>query len=399
MSKRFFAVGLVVALAAAPAWADTQVILINQDGPGEGLNDPTPRSPVPGNAGVTVGQQRRNALLFAANLLASRILSSVPIRIEVKFSALGCDDDNAGLASSGTMELIQFDQGPVPPGARTDVFYPGALANALAGEDRSPQVADIGSVFTSALDDTTDPDNMACLNGADWYYGLDHNPPAGDYNFVSTAVHEFIHGLGFATFTNLHTGAFPGGAQPAPDIFTFFIRDQSVGATWPDMTPAQRVVSATNAPLVVWSGNRTSIEGAPTLSAGTNMQQIRLYAPNPLEGGSSISHWSDAVSPNALMEPFPPSPQDIDVRDGIGLASCVLYDIGWGLASGVDCPDQNGPPVLAGRATMIGNDDIPEPVFDTDGGGGGCTLAAGGAPDPLWLLVLAAAWGLRRRAA
>lgn len=402
MHKLLATATLAAAFAVAPVWADTQIILINADGPGEGLNDPTARSPVPGNPGNTVGEQRRNALLFAANLLASRIISSVPIRVEVDFNPQFCDQSSATLATAGSNELFQFDDRPPPPGARTDVFYPAALANALAGEDLSPSLADIGAEFSSALDDIAGA-NTDCLDEADWYYGLDHDPPPGDFNFVSTAAHELIHGLGFASSVALLTGTFQGDERPVPDVYSYFILDQDAGRTWPQMTPAQRAESAINDPWVVWAGEFATSQGAPTLASGTRSGRIRLYAPDPLEPGSSISHWAEDVSPDDLMEPRPPSRADVDIRDGIGLTSCVLRDIGWNLANGVRCPDTSGPAIVPGRARMVGNREIPDPlsvgIIDS-GDGGGCTLAAGGAPDPLWLLLLlAAVCGPRRRRA
>ena len=29
-----------------------------------------------------------------------------------------------------------------------------------------------------------------------------------------------------------------------------------------------------------------------------------MYAPNPYESGSSVSHWSTSLYPNEIMEPF-----------------------------------------------------------------------------------------------
>lgn len=393
------ACGLLLAAALSAPAAATEFILINGDDPGEGLNDPTPRLPVADNPGETVGEQRRNALLFAADLLASRVLSTVPITVVVDFQPLGCTDENASLASAGSKQLI--DDFPGQP--RPDTLYPLALANSLAQEDLIPEEPDIGATFTSDLDDTVG-DNVGCLNGADWYYGLDHNPPPGDLNFVSTAVHELIHGLGFASFTNLATGALVGetdepGVFDAPDIYTRFVFDSETGKPWPAITNPERADSATNAPDVVWDGDQTSMFGAPTLTGGVQSQRVRLYAPSPLEFGSSISHWTDEVEPDDLMEPFPPSLRDVDVRAGIGLASCVLFDIGWQLASGVLCPDDSGSAVEIdrGHARFVNQLPIPSPGSNSDGGGGGGCVLAGGAFDPLWLLVVVAAGGVIRR--
>jgi hypothetical protein len=51
-----------------------------------------------------------------------------------------------------------------------------------------------------------------------------------------------------------------------------------------------------------------------------------LYAPNPVEPGSSISHWDTTVTPNALMEPFINS--DL-TKANLDLTPSQMKDIGW----------------------------------------------------------------------
>lgn len=426
---------VAVTMSVTPTWADTKFILINGDGPNEGLNDASPRTPIGGNPGHTLGAQRRYAMLFAAQLLASRIVSHVPIQVKVEFNPLSCDADTAQLGGAGPVQLINFDQAP-PPRARGNIYYPAALANALAGHDTAPNNPDIAAKFNSNLDNDSVLGGiiLPCLGNTRWYYGFDHNPPADALNFVATAVHELLHGLGFASFSNLRTGKL--FHQQMPDIYTFFIRDQAKGATWPNLTPRQRARSATNAPFVVWTGSLTTSSGATFISDGTRLGQIRLYAPTRLEEGSSISHWGTTVAPNDLMEPF--ATEDVVASNGIGLASCVLYDIGWRLASGVACPDKHSPALAGGLACMNGICGIPtsgagnggsascgdsngnptqtngdhavapegpgttNPVSNgfapRPGSGGGCTLAlGGGTPDPSWLLLAVLAWCLRLR--
>ena len=49
-----------------------------------------------------------------------------------------------------------------------------------------------------------------------------------------------------------------------------------------------------------------------------------MYAPAEPEEGSSVSHWSDDLFPNELMEAFFTQP----IHD-VGLAAEALRDIGW----------------------------------------------------------------------
>jgi hypothetical protein len=60
-----------------------------------------------------------------------------------------------------------------------------------------------------------------------------------------------------------------------------------------------------------------------------------LYAPDPFETGSSISHWDDLASPNLLMEPS----INGDLTHDVDLTLPLLLDIGW-----TDDADDDGVP-------------------------------------------------------
>ena len=385
--RRGCAAALLVLTAGAVQAADIRII--NGDTPGEGLNDTTPRDPVPGNPGTTVGAQRLNALGYVADLRGSRIGSDVPILVEVTFSNLRCRSTNADLAAAGPERLVSDF-----PGAQPGVFYALALANAINGA-RIESGPDISADFNAALDAPDD-----CLGGADWYYGLDNNPPGDDLNFVSTATHELIHGLGFASFVNLQTGEFFMGL---PSIYETFIRDLGFSTTWPSLNNNERMASAANDGNVVWDGPSITPQVSARYSDGTVGSDLQLYAPNPVEPGSSISHWEADLTPNALMEPFVDARGDVDIRNGIGLAACVLSDLGWGLINRVGCPDDDGAAIPSPDGTADGSGNANagggsgDMAGDDGSGGGGCTLGRG-APDPIWLaLLLVAAWRLRRQ--
>lgn len=50
----------------------------------------------------------------------------------------------------------------------------------------------------------------------------------------------------------------------------------------------------------------------------------RIFAPDPLDPGSSISHWSTDMSPSTLMEP-----SVTNNLDGLDITTAMLSDIGW----------------------------------------------------------------------
>lgn len=394
MNKRFAMLTLCAACLGMPVavWA-ADIQIVNLDSPGEGLNDSTARTPVGGNSGTTLGEQRLRALEFVADLLGQRLGSSQIIRVAANFDPLNCEQDNADLGAAAPTILVS----DFPGAQRSAVFYPIALANALANRDLDDGM-DISASFNSTLDDNA-PNSRLCLGGADWYYGLDDAPPAGQVSFISTATHELIHGLGFVTFTQLvddpntpqnDAGAFITDEDGAsfPDIYAVFILDLTQSRTWPQLSPAQRATSARNDGNVVWNGPVTSSQGAPTLTVGTNGgSRVQLYAPPTVLAGSSISHWDTRLVPNALMEPFDTG--DSAVVPGIGLASCLLEDIGWQLINNTRCPDMGG--------VDLGNGSGGNGTGSTGGGsGGGCSDGSDGSKnnvvgagfDPTFLVLM-----------
>lgn len=242
-SKRFrnFALPAALALAAAPAAFGATVNIINADPAGTGLNDPSPRSPVAGNNGTTLGQQRLNVLQRAAEIWAGNLISDVPVTIRAVTASQACDATSAVLASAGAAGA--FRDFPGAPLAGT--WYHAALANSIAGVDLDPATADIQTQFNLNLD--ADPN---CLGGNGWYYGFDHNEGL-QTDLLATMLHEYGHGLGFANFCTESNGTL---LQGFPDVYTTFTRDLETDKDWNAMTNAERQASAINDPDVVWTG-------------------------------------------------------------------------------------------------------------------------------------------------
>jgi hypothetical protein len=113
------------------ACAQTQIIIINGDDPGEGFNDPSapdPASTAGGNVGATLGDQRFIAFEFAADIWAQTVESSVEIEVSANFDPLDCSALSAVLGSAGPTTVHRF----VPGAPRPLAWYPQALANSIA---------------------------------------------------------------------------------------------------------------------------------------------------------------------------------------------------------------------------------------------------------------------------
>ena len=93
-----------------------------------------------------------------------------------------------------------------------------------------------------------------------------------------------------------------------------------------------QLASAVNATLLV--DESTPGRGADSLG------RPRVYAPDPTEGGSSISHWDTTLFPNQLMEPNINTDLTHSVVAPQDLSFALMRDIGWC----VDCPKQSDPP-------------------------------------------------------
>ena len=253
-------------LAFAGAAQATVITPVSADPEGSGLNDPTPAAPVGGNPGTTVGEQRMIVYQFAADLWEAVLDSPVETRVQASFTALSCSATSATLGSAGTQYVFaNFGAGVA------NTWYGNALANALAGEDLSPDngTEDNGREIVSRFNSNLGQAN--CLSGSGWYYGLDGNTPAGQISFLDVVMHEIGHGLNFQGFYRLTTGA-PFGTAPNnfPDIYSRNVFDNASGMAWVAMTNAQRVTAATAGKLV-WTGANVTAAAGGELSAQVNL--------------------------------------------------------------------------------------------------------------------------------
>lgn len=320
--------GMAVLFACLNSHA-TNIVLDIKDGPGEGLNDTTPASPVGGNNGTTVGEQRTIVFQYAANLLSEVIDSSVPIVIEANFDPLSCSTNSGVIGSAGANGWsLNFPNRPI-----SNTYYPVALANSYAGSDQNGITAEIGATFNSEVG------TPGCLSSKSYYYGLDGNVPGSNIDFLSLVLHEIIHGLGFQTLVDLGSGSKANGYN---DAYMRHLEDHSIDKNWGDTSPppqamsnAERAASAIDNGDLHWTGSAVTAN-LGGLTGGIDQGHMQMYAPASLSLGSSVSHFNSTASPNELMEHILPPAQN-----NIGLARFVLEDIGW--------------PMFASNAPIISN--------------------------------------------
>jgi hypothetical protein len=252
-------------MGASQAQAAATIVIVNQNAAGVGFNDPAPVTPVGGNPGTTLGQQRLNAFQYAADLWGATISSNVTIRIGASFVPLSCTANSAVLGAAGANEI--WSDFPNAPKANT--WYPSALASKLAGEDvATPGEPHIVAQFNSRLGLAAD-----CLPGSGFYLGLD-DQFGGQIDLVTVLLHEFAHGLGFQTFTDDATGQ---QIQGIPSIWDYYLLNNRTNKLWVQMTDAERAASSITWRGLSWNG--------PTVTA--NVPKALVPASNLAISGSS----------------------------------------------------------------------------------------------------------------
>jgi len=291
---------LLFAFALVPV-ASSQaatITLNNNDGVGEGFNDPTPFTPVGGNTATTLGAARLQAAQFAANRLAAMIVSPVVIQVDASVDPL-----NGPLGLGGPISLHKSFVG-----APDDtVLYPSALANSMFGADLDPAQSDMKVQF----------ETNETLNR--FYYGLDGNPGLQSFDFVSVVLHELVHGLGFSTQIDLATGrkalATAQGNDGVDDVFMLHLGHHgAVPFQFPLMTDAQRLIAITAAPNLHWTGAN---------AVAVNTAHVPMHGSATVNTTSNLNHFEAAGELMAV------SLLSGTANQTLGLAAQVLVDIGW----------------------------------------------------------------------
>lgn len=259
----------------------------------------------------------------AASIWADILVSPVPIKVNVTFFPLGAN----ALGITFPNGRRDFPSAPV-----ANTWYASALANSIAGNELNPGENDIDIFFS---------------NGANWYTDTTGAPAANQHDFVSVALHELGHGLGFvglakkvgaegsfgllqqSDFAPLTT-TFPWPQlDTLPGIFDRFIQAPTLEMLVDVPNPSAPLGSFFTCNNLNWNG--------PYALAASGGAEVRIYAPGVFALGSSCVHLNESTyptsNPNELMTPFN-SAGDVNHWPG-PICLGILQDIGWTLAPGV----------------------------------------------------------------
>ncbi len=199
----------------------------------------------------------------AVDVWGANFSSKVSITIDATWSRAS-SSGILGSARPGSY-YAGFDGAP-----DASLWYPSALANALAGKDLDP----------------SNPEMVIQVNSsASWNTRNDGAPRLTEYDLESVFLHEMGHGLGFLS-TDSYDNFFGYGSIEQPTPFDAYAQLPD-GRRLSDLpTPSIELGKALTSTLV-WSG-------ALGIAANGGVKPL-LYTPAKYEEGSSVSHLDEAT--------------------------------------------------------------------------------------------------------
>ena len=235
----------------------------------------------------------------AVDIWTAFLTSEIPIKIDATWESMA----SGTLAQAGPNNLHENFQGA----DFSDTYYAEALANSLHGSDLSIQ-SDLTCSFNSS---------------ANWYFGLDGQTPAGHYDFITAALHEIDHGIGFIGSAYFINGFGFLGTANTPYVYDQFTETADTLALIDLPNGSSALGNAITSDQLYWGGSNGSE------AIGGN--RPRLHAPSNYELGSSYSHLNEitypAGSPNSLMTPALNAAES-NHNPGPGMLG-ILKDLGW----------------------------------------------------------------------
>ena len=247
------------------------------------------------------------AIRFAADVWGSYLDSPVPVRVTVDWADRM---DNRLLASAGPSTLFRDFIGGEP-----GVWYPVALAEAVAGRD---------------LNATDDADiNVTANSTANWYFGTDGQTPRNRIDLVSVMLHELGHGLGFlSSVDTINDDQLSVGFGGRFIVYDLSLEtDDGVPLTDPGL------FTNPSSELLVAVSNNNLVFAGPEARQANGDADVPLFAPATFDVGSSVSHLSESRYPpgteNALMTPFLSAGEAVHDPGPVTLG--LFADLGWPL--------------------------------------------------------------------
>ncbi|MDN5202975.1 T9SS type A sorting domain-containing protein [Fulvivirgaceae bacterium BMA10] len=252
---------------------------------------------------VGFSTEARAAFQQAIDIWETLLVSEVPIRVLANWRPLA--SGTLGSSSSGTL-FRNFQGAP-----KIQTWYPVALAEKITRTEMNDNEPDIVANFNS---------------GANWYLGLDASPESGEFDLVSVVLHEIAHGLGFSGSFSVSGVNGSYGFSGFPQVYDHFVENGS-GLQLIDSENFNN-----NSPNLSDQLTGSSLFFSGDIVKNNNGgNRAEIYAPDPFDNGSSISHLDETRFPsgtvNSLMTPQIGASEAIHNPGPITLN--LFADLGW----------------------------------------------------------------------
>ncbi|HEY7872402.1 MAG TPA: hypothetical protein VIC31_06730 [Rudaea sp.] len=265
--------------------------------------DATAATPIGGNNGTTLGQQRKNALVKAADELVTQLGIPTAVTVQACGAHLGGTDKSATLAHAGATSFFYDEpQFPSPPLPQKYTWYPSTAATRLNGSSLCGFAG--GPCDTKSNDEIAATFNMdigssSVLRGENFYLGFDPSlKPAGDVDFISIAMHEMTHGLGFLGLVNTDSTQGPLGAKAGLTVDTV---NNTASIDYANLTDGpfddifdKSVVIVNGSSYTPFAGYE--VNGANDAARATAMVSGPIFSGSYNPGVFTGIRWSDAVA-------------------------------------------------------------------------------------------------------
>ncbi len=206
----------------------------------------------------------------AIDIWAANFKSSVPIVVNASWGR------SSSWGILGSARPVSFYSG-FPNSPDPSLWYPSALANALAGKDLDRSKSDI---------------LIQVNEEANWNTRGDGSPTSSEYDLHSVFLHEIAHGLGFISSDSYDTYFGVGSIdQPTPvDAFA----QTSDGRRLADLPSPSLELGKAFTTSLVWAG--------PLATAANGGVKPKLYTPSNYEVGSSVFHLDEATFAKSFLD-------------------------------------------------------------------------------------------------
>ena len=302
--------------------------------------------------------EQQQAFQGALNLMAPLITSPVSIAIEARFEEMA----PTILGSSNVPWYVWGFTGSV-----ANRWYPIALANKIYGSDLKPDLPDMILRFNTLFATT-------------YYYGLDGDTPLNKTDFISTVMHEIIHGLGFASWIYRNEGglgAWDDGVRSfISDPYLYNGSNNQLINTLLFPNPSLELLGQMTGKNVYFTG--------PKAIAANGGSPPKIFAPSYYLGGSTLKHWDEMYdnTGNALMTYSQGAGESLHSPGPLTLG--LLEDIGWTVAS-LPGPSLAIGPLSLANSCRVGENAVSRTFKVWNVGGGSLSYTV--TPDVTWLSV------------